>query len=185
MRALLDRVYAATLWASGLCLIAIGLMVLAQILGRLLDAALKLAGMKPAGFVILSLSEIAGYLLAAASFLALAGTLRAGAHIRVTMLLGALGESTRRWLEVAAFGAAAVFSAWMTWYIGALAWDSWRNNEISPGLIPVRLVWPQAAMAVGSLALTVALIDELAAVLHSGRPTFRTAEDAITLGKEG
>ena len=35
------------------------------------------------------------------------------------------------------------------------------------------------------LMLTVALIDELVIVLRGGRPTFRTAEDAITLGKEG
>ncbi len=48
------------------------------------------------GWQILSLAEIAGYLLAAASFLALAPTLKAGAHIRVTMLLSAFGEAKRR-----------------------------------------------------------------------------------------
>ena len=48
-------------------------------------------------FVILSLNEICGYLLAAASFLALAGTLKAGAHIRVTMVLAALSERARRY----------------------------------------------------------------------------------------
>ena len=40
-------------------------------------------------------------------------------------------------------------------------------------------------MAFGALILTVALIDELFIVLRGGRPTFRAAEDAITLGKEG
>jgi hypothetical protein len=49
----------------------------------------------------------------------------------------------------------------------------------------VALVYPQAAMAVGSLILTVALIDELFIIATRGRPTFRAAEDAITLGKEG
>jgi hypothetical protein len=49
----------------------------------------------------------------------------------------------------------------------------------------VPLVYPQAAMALGSLILTAALVDEFFIVLHRGRPTFRTAEDAITLGKEG
>ncbi len=40
-------------------------------------------------------------------------------------------------------------------------------------------------MALGTLILTVALLDELVIVLMRGRPTFRAAEDAITLGKEG
>jgi hypothetical protein len=40
-------------------------------------------------------------------------------------------------------------------------------------------------MALGSLILTVALVDEIFIVLNRGRPTFRAAEDAITLGKEG
>lgn len=185
MRAVLDRFYAATLWASALCLVAIAAMVLAQVLGRVLDGVLKTFGAAPAGFVILSLSEMAGYLLAATSFLALAGTLKAGAHIRVTMLLGGIGDGPRRVMELFAFAAAAAFSAYMTWWVAALAYDSWRNNEISPGLVPVQLVWPQAAMAVGLLALTIALIDEIAIIATDGRPSFRAAEDAVTLGKEG
>ena len=39
-------------------------------------------------------------------------------------------------------------------------------------------------MAVGALLLTTALIDELAVVLAGGRPSFRGAEEAFTLGKE-
>ena len=49
-------------------------------------------------------------MLAAASFLALAATLQAGAHIRVTMLLAVLPERVRRLAEMWAFGAAAAFS---------------------------------------------------------------------------
>jgi hypothetical protein len=40
-------------------------------------------------------------------------------------------------------------------------------------------------MALGAFMLTLALIDELFIVVTRGRPTFRVAEDAITLGKEG
>jgi hypothetical protein len=40
-------------------------------------------------------------------------------------------------------------------------------------------------MAIGAAVLTIALIDELMIVVTRGRPTFRGAEDAITLGKEG
>jgi TRAP-type C4-dicarboxylate transport system permease small subunit len=185
MRLFLDRIYRLALWLSALCLVAIALMVGMQLAGRIVDGALKLVGLPPYGFVILSLSEIAGYLLAAASFLALAGTLKAGAHIRVTMLLAAFAETRRRYIELFAFGATAAFSAYMTWNIGRFAWVSWRFHEVSPGLIPVPLAIPQAAMAAGIALMTIALLDEFVTVLVRGRPSFRTTEDAITLGKEG
>jgi TRAP-type C4-dicarboxylate transport system permease small subunit len=185
MRRALDAVYRATLWASALCLVSIALLVGAQLAGRLLDGTLALLHLPRSDFVVLSLNEICGYLLAAASFLALAGTLKAGAHIRVTMVLGMIGERARRYVEIWAFGFAAAASAYMTGHLGNFAWVSLRFHEVSPGVIRVPLVYPQAAMAIGALFLTVALVDELLIVLRGGRPTFRSAEDAITLGKEG
>lgn len=185
MRHALDRLYRGALWLSALCLVAIAVMVGAQLVGRIADGLLKLAGFPPYGFVVLSLAEIAGYLLAAASFLALAGTLKAGAHIRVTIALGALGARARRLAELWAFAASAALSAYMTWHIARFALDSWRFDEVSPGLIAVPLAIPQASMALGLLVLTVALIDEFAIVLREGHPSFRRAEDAFSLGKEG
>jgi TRAP-type C4-dicarboxylate transport system permease small subunit len=160
-------------------------MVGAQLAGRLIDGALKLAGLPVAGIVILSLAEIAGYLLAAASFLALAGTLKSGTHIRVTMVLGALPENWRHKVELWAFGASAAFAAYITWQLVLFAFVSWQFDEVSHGVIRVPLAIPQAAMAVGALVFTIALIDEFVIVLTRGRPTFRSAEDAITHGKEG
>lgn len=185
MRRCLDRLYAAALWASAVCLCTIAGLVGLQLAGRIVDGLTRLAGFVPHGFVILSLAEISGYLLAAASFLALAGTLKAGTHIRVTMALAALGERARRFVELWAFGAAAAFCAYMTWNLGKFAWFSYRFNEVSTGVIRVPLAWPQAVMCIGALILTIALIDEFVTVLRRGRPTFRSAEDAITLGKEG
>jgi TRAP-type C4-dicarboxylate transport system permease small subunit len=184
MRRLLDTLYAAALWASALCLVSIALLVGAQLAGRLLDGALALVHLPRTDFVILSLAEISGYLLAAASFLALAGTLKAGTHIRVTMLLGALSERVRRLLEIWAFGLATVAAAYMTWNIASFAWVSYRFGDVSPGVVRVPLCYPQAAMALGAAILTVALADELALVMRRGRPSFRAAEDAVTLGKE-
>ena len=185
MRRVLDRLYRAALWASALCLVAIALLVGAQLAARLLDGALALLHLPRTDFVILSLNEICGYLLAAASFLALAGTLKAGAHIRVTMVLAALSERARYFIELWAFGFAAACASYMTGHLANFAWVSFLFHEVSAGVIRVPLVYPQAAMALGSFILTVALVDEFFIVLSRGRPTFRTAEDAITLGKEG
>jgi TRAP-type C4-dicarboxylate transport system permease small subunit len=184
MRHALDRLYTATLWGSALCLVAIACLVGAQLAGRLIDGTLALVHLPRTDFVILSLSEICGYLLAAASFLALAGTLKSGAHIRVTMALNALG-AYRRFAELWAFAVATLASGYMSWHLINFAYVSWLFNEVSTGVVRVPLWYPQAAMAVGSTILTVALVDELIGVWRTGRPSFRGAEDAITLGKEG
>jgi len=185
MRNTLDNLYRATLWLSALCLIAIALLVGAQLAGRLIDGALALLTLPRTDFVILSLNEICGYLLAGASFLALAGTLKAGAHIRVTLVLSAFSERLRRFIEIWAFGFAAAACGYGTYQLANFTWVSLRFHEVSPGVIRVPLAIPQAAMAFGALILTIALVDELFIVVRGGWPTFRTAEDAITLGKEG
>lgn len=184
MRRFLDTLYRIALWLSALCLVVIAVMVGLQLAGRIVDGAMKLVGLNPYGFVILSLAEIAANLLAAASFLALAGTLKAGAHIRVTMLLSAVGERARTWLEVFAFGFATVLSAYLTWNIGSFSYYSLIFHEVSPGLIPVPLAIPQIAMTAGALILTVALADEFVTIVMRGRPSFRAAEDSFSLGKE-
>ncbi len=185
MRHILDTLYRSALWLSAACLVGIALLVGLQVIGRLIDAALKLVGLDPLGIIVLSLAEIAGYLLAAASFLALAATLKAGTHIRVTLVLAAVGEDKRRAFEIWALGSAAAFCAYVTWSLGRFAYYSWLFHEISPGLVRVPLAIPQAAMALGVLVLTIALLDELVIVLKGAQPTFRRAEDALILGKEG
>ena len=185
VRRFLDALYVAAIWLAALCLVAIALMVGVQLTARLLDGVMRLLGLAPYGLVILSMAEIGANLLAAGSFLALAATLKAGTHIRVTMLLSAFGERARRWIEVWALGATALVSAYMTAGVARFAYFSFVFNEISPGVIPVPLGIPQDAMAIGLAVLTIALVDELCIVLAGRAPTFRAAEDALTLGKEG
>ncbi|MCL4768351.1 MAG: TRAP transporter small permease [Hyphomicrobiaceae bacterium] len=185
MRALLDALYRLCGWLAALCLVVIAGMVGVQICGRIADGAMKLTGYPPYGLLVPGLAEIAGYLLAVSSLLALAATLKAGAHIRVTVMLSMLGERARRVFELLALTAAAAFSAYMTWRFGLLAYDSWMFDEVSYGLVPLRLAWPQAAMAIGLAVLTIALVDELVLTVQRGRPSYRSVEDAIALGREG
>jgi TRAP-type C4-dicarboxylate transport system permease small subunit len=185
MRAALDRLYLVSGSLAALCLVAIAVMVGAQLIGRIADGLMRLAGLRPFGFIVEGLVEIAGYLLAISSLLALAPALRAGTHIRVSMLLSALGPRPRWLFELGAFAATFAFTAYMTWRMALLAVDSWRFNEVSHGLVPLPLVYPQAGMFVGLLIFTVALLDELAIVAVEGRPSFAAAEEAISLGNEG
>jgi len=185
MRRFLDGLYRLSLWLAALCLAAIAAMVGVQLGARILDGALALVHLPRTDFVILSLNEISGYLLAASSFLALAATLKAGVHIRVTMVLGALGEDTRRYAEMLAFAAAAIAVGYIAFNLASFAWVSFQFNEVSTGVVRVPLCYPQAAMALGAAILTVSLLDELAIIMLGHRPSFRHAEDAISLGKEG
>jgi TRAP-type C4-dicarboxylate transport system permease small subunit len=183
MRAILDKLYTAALWLSAACLVVIALLVSLQLGGRLIDGALSLVGIEPFGIVILSLAEFAGSLLAAASFLALAGTLKAGAHIRITLLLQALPRRIRQGFELWAFGASALFSAYAAYQLAWFTWFSFQFGEVSPGVIQFPLAVPQAVMTVGAIILTIALVDEFITVLRRRRPSFQASEEAITLGK--
>jgi TRAP-type C4-dicarboxylate transport system permease small subunit len=185
MRRALDALYGAALWLAVACLVAIAVLVMLQVTGRLFDALLLALGRPRYGFNILSLPEIAGFLLAAASFLALAGSLKAGAHIRVTLALSVLPAAARQAAEVVALVVATSCAGWAAWFLGALAFDSWRFNELSIGIIPIPLWIPQAATFAGAALLALAFADELLRALRGRQPSYRAPEDAIALGKEG
>lgn len=185
MRLLLDRLYALSLGLAAACLVAIATLVGAQLAGRIYDMGLKVLGLPLSGFIVEGLPEICGYLLAASSLLALAGTLKAGAHIRITMLLQAVPSALRKGLELLAHGLGLAFTAFATWSLLSLTLESIRFKEVSYGLVPVPLALPQSAMTVGMAILFIAVCDEFVGVLQRGRPSYSAAEDAISLGKEG
>jgi TRAP-type C4-dicarboxylate transport system permease small subunit len=184
MRRSLDLLYMVALWLAAGCLLAIATLVGLQVGARLLDMLMRAAGFGRSGFVILSLAEIAGYLLAAASFLALAATLKGGVHIRVTMLVNNVPPGVRTLLEASALLFAALATAYATWHLGVYAHTSWRFGDVSPGLVRIPLFYPQAAMVVGAGLLTIAFIDELIVTLRTGKTSFSAAEDAINTGTE-
>ena len=99
------------------------------------------------------------------------------------MLLQALPARARYLLELWAFGAAAIFSGYIAWQIATFAFVSFQYDEVSPGVLRFPLAAPQAAMALGAILLTIALIDEFFTVLRGRGPSFQASEDAVTLGK--
>jgi len=184
MRRALDTLFAIALWAAIACLVSIALLVGLQVGGRIVDAILSALGLARSGFVILSLSEIAGYLLAAGSFLGLAATLKGGVPIRVTMLISNVPLKVRSVLEGAALLVGAIATSYASWHLAQYAHTTWRFNEVSPGLVPVPLYIPQVAMVVGAVLLAIAFLDEFIITLRTGRPSFTGTEDAINLGQE-
>lgn len=178
MRKFLNGLYALATGLSALCFVLIALMVLAQIAGRLTDRALLAMGAEPLGLQIPSLAEIGAFLFAASAALALAGTLKAGAHVRVTMLAKALPESGQRALTIIVLAGALGLAAFAAWYFALQAWDSYAYSSVSYGTIRVPLALPQGAMAFGFILFLLALLDELILEISGQKAAFRRGEEA-------
>ena len=149
MRRALDTLYQLAAVLAALCLVGLLGMVLLSIFSRQF------------GVHVRGTDAYAGYLMAAASFLALAHTLKRGEHIRVTLLLNGLPGPARRALEIWCLLAAGVLALLLAWYSCRLAWQSHEFNDISTGNDATPLWLPQLGMAVGSVVFALALLDEL------------------------
>jgi len=174
MRKALNALYRASTVLAACCLVAIASLVVLQVAGRLVDGARKLMGLDPLGLLVPSLAEIAGFLLVGASFLALAGTFRNADHIRVSILLQAVPRAAR-FLNIWAVAVAFALAAFFTWHAGWLAFDSYRYNEVSFGIIPIPLVFPQTVMTAGLFVFSLALFDDLIVSLSGNAPSFEAA----------
>jgi TRAP-type C4-dicarboxylate transport system permease small subunit len=143
VRRLLDALYDGAAALAAVFMVLLLVMVLLSILGRQLH------------FHVPGTDAYAGYMMAAAGFLALAHTLKRGEHIRVTLL--------------------AALSAF---YSARLVWQSRQFNDISTGNDATPLWIPQLAMAIGTLILLIAFIDEL--VLEwRGRRSHAVPDEAV------
>ncbi len=164
MRRLLDGLYDGAAWLAALCMVGLLAMVLLSIASRQLH------------FHVPGTDAYAGYLMAAAGFLALAHTLKRGEHIRVTLLLSALQGGARRGLEIWALAAASALALLSAYYSGRLVWQSHAFNDISTGNDATPLWLPQLSMAIGTLILAIAFIDELVLELQGRRAQRRAGE---------
>ena len=153
MRRLLDGLYDAAAYLAAFFMVGVLAMVLASVVGRL------------AGFNLRGSDAYAGYCMAAASFLALAHTLKRGEHIRVMLFLERFGGRLRRALEIWSHFAGAFFCGALAWFSVRLAWQSHTFNDVSQGNDATPLWIPQVAMALGSIVLLVAMVDDLALLL--------------------
>jgi TRAP-type C4-dicarboxylate transport system permease small subunit len=176
LRRALDALYRGSGALAALFLVAICVVVLLQVGANAIDKIAEWVTGAPIGLVVPSYSEFAGFFLAASSFLALAYTLRHGGHVRVSLLVRRATGTPRRALELWCTGAAAVLCGYFAYFTVRLMIESWRFDDLSPGLIPVPLWIPQASVALGLIVLTVALADEFAVVLRGGEAAYMAAE---------
>lgn len=166
MRRLLDFVYDGAAAVAALFMVGLLGMVLLSILSRQLH------------FHVPGTDAYAGYLMAAAGFLALAHTLKRGEHIRVTLLLNALKGRWKQGFEIWSLGLATLLAVLFAYYSCKLAWQSHEFHDISTGSDATPLWIPQIAMAVGTVVLALAFVDELVLELL-GRRTRHNPDEPL------
>ena len=62
-----------------------------------------------------------------------------------------------------------------------MVYESYIFNEVSHGYIPIPLWIPQIPVAVGVVALNLAILDALVALIKGKQPTYSEQEDALSL----
>jgi len=148
----LDHLYTASGVVAALFLITILLLIVAQMVARWTATTFSGA------------PNYAGYCMAAASFFAFAHALNRGAHIRVSLLLNALGEK-KYWLEVFCFAVGGVTASYVAWFaIRANQW-SHKFHDISQGQDATPIWIPQLSMSIGAVLLAICFWDNLIRLL--------------------
>ncbi len=153
----LDGLYVAGGVLAALFLIAILVLIVVQMVARWTGTGQYVSGAP----------NYAGYCMAAASFLAFAHALNRGSHIRVSLLLNAMGKH-RRWLEIWCFAVGAAAATYLAWYaVKATMWSK-KFNDISQGQDATPLWIPQLSMVIGVIIFAIALTDHLVHLLVTG-----------------
>lgn len=155
LRKTLDTLYLAGGIIAAVFLVAILVIIVLQMLARW------------TGQVFPGATDYAGYCMAGASFFAFAYALNHGAHIRVSIVLNALGRH-RRWGEIWCFAIGAITATYFARYALKGTYWSWKLNELSQGLDATPVWIPQLAMCAGTVLLAVAFWDHLIQLIFKG-----------------
>lgn len=147
MRGILDKIYRAAGAIAGACIVLICLTILIRVIGRWF------------GIVIPSSDDLAGYLLAASSFLALAYSFRSGSHIRVNLFLQRLNPKVTLHIERLVLILASVLVSYLCYQLSFMVWESKQFEEVTHGYIPLPLWLVQFPMALGAIIFMISVID--------------------------
>lgn len=160
--------YLSSAVLSGICLVVMTLLILAQIISRFL------------GTVIPSSEDFAGWLLSATIFFGLAYTFNSGGHIRVTILLSRLSEKKRRIQEYFNLFIGLLITGYFAFYSILTVYDSYDYEELTETYLAVPLWMVQIPMAIGTVFLFIAVVDNAIQMLKGQTPPYVKGEDALS-----
>ena len=163
----LDRLFTWSGYLAGVFLVAIAILVVAQIVARFL------------GQQIPSADEFAGYSLAASSFLGLAYSFRSGSHIRVTLLTARLSSKAQRVMLLLVLAYAVVMIGIWAYNSIGLVWESYKFNEVSTGILKYPIWIPQLSMGIGVTLFCLAILEDLINVIRGKEPNFEKNQEQV------
>lgn len=164
MSQFLNAIYRLAEVLAGLSLILIFLLVGGGVLVR------------AAGIQVAGSDDFAAYGLVGVFFLALGPTYRRNELIRVGLLIERLSPRARQPLEIFLTLLATVATAWATWWLGRMVYDSHRFHDVAQGLIAIPLWIPQMTMVIGSAVLLLALVEDLVRFALRQPPSYIAAQ---------
>jgi TRAP-type C4-dicarboxylate transport system permease small subunit len=167
----LDALYLLGGVLGAVALVAIGLLIMGNVVARQL------------GRVIPSADDLTAFAVAGSAMLPLAYTFRHAAHIRVDLVIGRLRGGPRRALEALVLAIGALMIGFFAYATFDLMTDSLEFEELSQGMLKVPLWLPQLALPVGAGLFALALVDDLVVVLAGGTPSYRAGEGASALDR--
>ncbi|MEX0285268.1 MAG: TRAP transporter small permease [Paracoccaceae bacterium] len=170
LRRVLDTLYTAAGVLAACCLIAILSLIVIQMLARW------------TGEVFPGAPAYVAYFMAAASFLAFAHALNRGSHIRVSILLNAVGPRVRWVIETWCFAIGTAIGWYFVYYANRFVYWSWKFGDISQEQDKTLLWIPQSVMLAGGVILAIALTDNLIHLLLTGK--HRIIRDTVDMQAE-
>ena len=106
----------------------------------------------------------------------IAHALNCGAHIRVGLLLTALGRH-RRYAELWCMAIGTVTASYIAFYALKLVYWSYKLRDISQGQDETALWIPQLPFAAGAALLAICFADNLIALITTGSDNIRPSAD--------
>ena len=153
VRRLLDLIYLTAGILSAVFLFLLLVIIVAQMVAR------------ATGIGFPGSTDYAGYMMAAASFMAFAYTLNKGGHVRVSILLGRLQGKTRYIADLLCHAMATAFTCILAWYAVTMVYWSHLLGDVSQGQDATPLWIVQTPVAVGSVILALCFADNLISML--------------------
>jgi len=159
---------------AALALMALTLLILAEIITRLLSNYFESL---PAGVPMAW--EYSAYLMGIGFMAGAAMTLRAGSHIRVSILIGQLPETGKRVLDVLASTIGLFLTGYLAYSLSLFTWGSFTRGQTS--ISSDTPVWiPEAAITLGATLLALQMFARLLQALWGlpvEDPSLRAAPD--------
>ncbi|APE45564.1 hypothetical protein BOO69_17295 [Sulfitobacter alexandrii] len=123
-------------------------------------------------------TELSGFFLAAATFLALAHTFVMGGHVRLALVADFAPKTLRRAFEIWACVFAALTVGYAAWHVTAFTYDTYRFGDLSPGLLAVPLWIPQSAICLGLWVMLLSILEQTTLVLSGNPADYETNADS-------